>query len=332
MKATPTNVIVVCLALSGLLVLVIVAGLLFGSVQVNPRDVFDWFRGDAVSRPAAIILGELRSPRILLAALVGIALSLSGSVFQSVLRNPLCDPFILGISGGAAVGAIIAMTFALGGPWRPILAFAGAVLTVFFVPSIARRQGRMETGTLILTGVMVNAFFSALIMYVIATSRDEKLHSILFWLYGNLSEASMVQIYILFPVVLGCSVFVFFHGRHLNLLSAGDMAAASLGIEVERVKMRLFILISLLVGVTVAFSGLIGFVGLIIPHLVRNLLGQDYRLLIPASALLGAVFLVGADTVARTVISPSSLPVGVVTATFGAPFFLFLLAKRGSRW
>ncbi|MBU4605418.1 MAG: iron ABC transporter permease, partial [Proteobacteria bacterium] len=179
---------------------------------------------------------------------------------------------------------------------------------------------------------MINAFFTALIMFVISTTTDQKLHAILFWLYGDLAAANLTKVVLLLPVTLGGAGVIFFFARHLNLLTAGSVAAASMGVAVERVKMIMFLVVSLLVGVTVSLSGLIGFVGLMVPHLVRMTLGHDHRLLLPASALFGASFLMLADTVARTIISPSALPVGVVTAFLGAPFFVLLMAKRGSRW
>jgi iron complex transport system permease protein len=212
------------------------------------------------------------------------------------------------------------------------MAFAGSLGTISLVLAIARRRGRMETSTLILTGVMINAFFTAVIMFVISTTTDQKLHAILFWLYGDLSSSRIEQVWLLLPVVLGGALAAFFFGRHLNLLSAGGMAAATLGMAVERIKLILFLIVSLVVGITVSLSGIIGFVGLMVPHLVRMTLGHDHRLLLPASTLLGASFLVLADTLARTIISPTSLPVGVVTAALGAPFFVLLLARRGSQW
>ncbi len=333
MRATPARVGLTCLALLGLLVGSLLLGLKLGTVSVGPSEVWAWLSGGKLPRATQVILGELRLPRLLLAALVGAGLSLSGAVFQGILRNPLAEPFILGVSGGAAVGAVSALLLGLAGIMPvALMAFAGALATVGLVLAIARRRGRMETSTLILTGVMINAFFTAVIMFVISTTTDQKLHSILFWLYGDLSASRLGQVWLLAPVVLGGAVAMFFFGRHLNLLSAGGMAAAALGMAVERVKLALFLMVSLVVGVTVSLSGLIGFVGLMVPHLVRMTLGHDHRLLLPASTLLGASFLVLADTAARTVISPTTLPVGVVTAALGAPFFVLLLARRGSQW
>lgn len=333
MRATPSKVGITCLALLGFLVLCLLLGLKLGTASVGPAQVWAWLTGGKLPHAIQVILGDLRMPRLLLAALVGAGLSMSGAVFQGVLRNPLAEPFILGVSGGAAAGAVCALLLGWAGIGPlAIMAFAGSLGTISLVLAIARRRGRMETSTLILTGVMINAFFTAVIMFVISTTTDQKLHAILFWLYGDLSSSRIEQVWLLLPVVLGGALAAFFFGRHLNLLSAGGMAAATLGMAVERIKLILFLIVSLVVGITVSLSGIIGFVGLMVPHLVRMTLGHDHRLLLPASTLLGASFLVLADTLARTIISPTSLPVGVVTAALGAPFFVLLLARRGSQW
>lgn len=332
MRATPRRVLAVCLGLGLLLLLALLIGLWLGTVSIGPGQFWAWLTG-RLEGASAIILGQLRLPRLLLAALVGACLGLCGAVFQAILRNPLAEPFILGVSGGAACGAVLSVLVGLSGLWgQSALAFGGALGTVALVLAIARRRGSMETSTLILTGVMINAFFTALIMFVISTTTDQKLHAILFWLYGDLAAANLTKVGLLLPVTLVGGGVIFYFARHLNLLTAGSVAAASLGVAVERVKFIMFLVVSLLVGVTVSLSGLIGFVGLMVPHLVRMTLGHDHRLLLPASALFGASFLMLADTAARTIISPSALPVGVVTAFLGAPFFVLLMAKRGSRW
>jgi iron complex transport system permease protein len=329
---TRTKVALACAVLTLLLAAALMACLALGTVRLSPAEIWDWLAGRDVGQRPAIILGQLRLPRLLLAALVGGSLSLSGTAFQGILRNPLAEPFILGVSGGAATGAVLSLLFGQQ-PWLTSLAaFGGALATVLLVLSIARRRGRMETSTLILAGVMINAFFTAVIMFVISTTTEQKLHSIMFWLYGDLSSASLNQVRLLAPVVLAAGAGLYFLARHLNLLAAGDRSAAALGVNVERTKLVLFFLVSILCGSTVSLSGLIGFVGLMVPHLVRIVLGHDHRLLIPAAGLFGATFLVLADTAARLVISPAQLPVGVVTAALGAPFFLLLLARRGSQW
>ena len=333
MRATPASVGIVCLGLGLVLAVVLAVCLALGTASISPGQVWDWLWGDLSDRSIQIILGRLRLPRLIVAALVGASLSMCGVVFQGVLRNALAEPFILGVSGGAAAGAVMAFLLGLVGLWSLAgLAFVGAAVTILLVLGISRRRGRMETSTLILAGVMINAFFSSVIMFIISTTTDQKLHAIMFWLYGDLSGSNLGQVWLLGPFTLTVGLLLFGFARHLNLLSSGDRAAAAAGVNVERVKLILFLLVSLLCGATVSIGGLIGFVGLMVPHLLRMTLGHDHRLLLPASGLFGASFLVLADTGARTIISPAQLPVGVVTAFLGAPFFLLLLVRRGSRW
>ena len=333
MRATPARVGLICGGLGLLCALVFLVCLGLGTAAISWGQVWAWLSGRLADESASIILTQIRLPRMLIAALVGASLSICGAVLQALVRNPLAEPFILGVSSGAALGAILALLAGLSGLWLPsALAFSGALGTVILVLSLARRRGRMETTTLVLTGVMVNAFFTAVIMFIISTTTEEKLHSIMFWLYGDLSRAALKQVWLLAPVTVAVGLAVTGFGRQLNLLSAGDRAAAAAGVEVERVKLILLILVSLLTGIAVSLSGLIGFIGLMVPHLVRVTLGFDHRLLLPAAGLVGASFMVLADTAARTIISPAQLPAGVVTAALGAPFFVALLARRGSRW
>jgi len=333
MRATPARLGMIFFLLTLLLGLALILSLTMGTARILPTQVWSWLWGDLKDSPLAIILSRFRWPRIVMAALIGASLSTCGVVFQGVLRNPLAEPYILGVSGGAAGGAVLANLIGRSDIWSCSgLAFLGALATMLLVLGIARRRGRLETSTLILCGVMINAFFTSVIMFVISTTTDHKLHAIMFWLYGDLSGSSLKQAWLLGPAVLVCGVILFFYTRHLNLLYAGDQAAAVAGVNIERTKLVLFLLVSLLCGITVSLSGLIGFVGLMVPHLMRMVFGHDHRLLLPAAGLFGASFLVLADTGARTVISPAQLPVGVVTAFLGAPFFLMLLAKRGSQW
>ena len=279
------------------------------------------------------ILLDLRLPRVLLAGIVGWSLSLGGVVFQALMRNPLAEPFLLGISSGAALGAVAGIILGVlfwGG--IPMMAFLGALITITLVLAIAQKARTIDPNTLILTGVIINAFFASLIMVALATTAGEKLHSMLFWLYGDLSRGRFQDFLFLVPVIGGCSAVLYGLGRSFNLIAAGEETASQLGLEVERIKWLSLILVSLMCGVTVAFSGVIGFVGLIVPHLVRMAFGADHRLLLPASGLFGASFMIGADLLARTVISPSELPVGVITAFLGAPFFLHLLYLRRRQW
>ncbi len=331
---TPLKVIYTGLILTGILVAIALVSLSLGPAKISIKDVFAWVTGyRPVDQTAWMILFKIRLPRILLAGLVGFTLSLGGVVFQALLRNPLAEPFILGVSSGAAVGAIIGIFFGLGFTFGvPLLSFMGALFTILLVMGISSRHGGLESSTLLLTGVIVNAFFTAVIMFFISTTSDSRLHSMLFWLYGDLSQSKYVQLSISLPIVLIVSGIIYVFSRHLNLIVGGEESALQMGVEVESLKWISFLGISLITGIVVSFSGIIGFVGLIVPHLMRMCLGADHRLLIPASALGGAVFLIAADTLARTIISPSELPVGVITAFLGAPFFIYLLKVRGSQW
>jgi iron complex transport system permease protein len=288
---------------------------------------------DGNARDASIIL-DLRFPRVIAGALVGAALSIAGSVFQALLRNPLADPYVLGVSSGAAVGAVLAILFGLGsmilGSYAiPGAAFVGALLTLLFVYFLARSQGRIPAQTMLLAGVIVSAFFSAIIMFLISVTSDERLYNVTFWLMGNLEPVASQALGVIFLYLLAGSAILFSLARDLNLMALGEETACELGVDVERVKKTAFVFASLITGAVVSVSGLIGFVGLVVPHLVRMIWGPDHRFLLPASALVGAMLLVLADTIARTIMAPSEIPVGVVTAMGGAPFFVYLLRRKG---
>lgn len=319
-----------------LLVLLLIMGLslALGTADVTPGQVIKILLGLGQEKDTArLIVLKIRLPRILLAGLVGFALSLGGVIFQAILRNPLADPFILGVSSGSAFGAVMGIvfgfSFSLG---IPLMAFGGGLLTIYLVMAMASRKMGLESSTILLTGVIINAFFSAIIMFFISIAVDSRLHTMLFWLYGDLSQSRFEYLVLVFPVVMIMSLVLYRFSRALNLITAGEETALYLGVEVERTKMICLLLVSIMVGLIVSFSGLIGFVGLMIPHLCRMLFGSDHRLLIPAASLGGAIFLIAADTLARTIISPSELPVGVITAFMGAPFFIYLLKTRGIRW
>lgn len=333
-RVTPLRVMTTGLVLSGILLIILLFSLCLGPAGVSLKEVLTWITGyESVDQTAWLILFKIRLPRILLAGLVGFALALGGVVFQALLRNPLAEPFILGVSSGAAVGTIVGILLGLGiTRGLPLLSFMGALFTILLVMGIASRHGGLESATLLLTGVIVNAFFTAVIMFFIAITGGSRLHSMLFWLYGDLSQSRYAQLSISLPLILIVSGIIYFFSRHLNLIVGGDESARQMGVEVEVVKWISFLGISLMTGLVVSFSGIIGFVGLIVPHLMRMIVGPDHRLLIPAAALGGAVFLIAADTFARTILSPSELPVGVITAFLGAPFFIYLLKQRGSRW
>ena len=330
----PGKLLFVSLCMGLCLLLVTAISLVLGTADVSLSQAMDLLSGrlDA-DDPVRLIILRIRLPRILLAGIVGFSLSLSGVVFQALLRNPLADPFILGVSSGSAFGAVmgisVGLSFTLG---VPLMSFAGALLAIYLLLTLSTREMGMESSTILLTGVIINAFFTAIIMFFVSTSSDSRLHTMLFWLYGDLSQSRYEPLMIIMPFVLATSLLLYGFARHLNLMTAGEETALQLGVDVERTKKICLLVVSLVIGLVVSFSGLIGFVGLIVPHLGRMAFGSDHRLLLPVSAIGGAMFLIAADTLARTLVSPSELPVGVITAFMGAPFFIVLLRKRGSQW
>lgn len=333
---TFSRVVRVSLYLLAVFIIVSAVSLLVGASHVGTGSLFKALLAMMKREDLSLftmektILFSIRLPRIIFAGIVGASLSAAGVVFQGLLRNPLADPYILGISGGAAVGAIIAIIagisfIPLGVPG---LAVSGALLTIVLVYGIARTKKELHSTTLLLAGVIVNAFFSAVIMLLISTTDHQELRSALFWLMGDLSLAEWNEIVLTsFFLVIGFMI-MYIYARHLNLIVTGEETAMQLGVNVERTKKILLVAASLVTGVAVSMSGTIGFVGLIIPHMMRMLLGSDHRLLIPASALFGASFLIVADTIARTITAPAELPVGVITAMCGAPYFIYLLRRR----
>ena len=278
------------------------------------------------------IILSVRLPRVLLALLVGMGLALAGTIFQALFRNPMADPSIIGSSQGAALGATVVFFFGIQARWGgltavPLLAFVGSVAAVFIVYSIARTGGRVSIPSLLLVGIAMSAFLASIVTTLMVVSED-RMHSILFWLMGGLGTGSWDLVIGVTPfVIIGAAISIVY-GRDLNLVSLGEERAAQLGLEVEKFKWLMIVTASLMVGAAVSVSGIIGFVGLITPHIVRQLTGPDHRYLIPGSLLGGGLLLGLADTFARTVIAPNELPVGIVTAFFGAPFFIYLLKKR----
>ncbi len=316
---------------------VVFAGILsigFGSTWVPPIDVLRAFAGaDGIT---GVIVRDVRLPRVLLAAIVGGALATAGVTFQALLRNALAEPFILGISGGAGLGAVLAV--AIGGhvtvaglAGMPIFAFIGALLAIALVYLFARSGGLVNLHTMLLAGVVVNAICSSAIMGLTVTISYDQLQTVIFWLMGHLSTLPLsrvgnLAIYVGIGLVILLSI-----ARDLNQMSLGESQAAILGTNTEWTKRLAFLGASLITGGAVAAAGLVGFVGLIVPHAMRLIVGPDHRLLMPASFLGGAAFLMLADAVARTIIAPTELPVGVITALIGGPAFLVLLLKRTRR-
>jgi iron complex transport system permease protein len=274
-----------------------------------------------------LILWQLRLPRVLLGGLVGGALALSGAVLQALFLNPLAEPYILGISGGAALGGILALLFGINlfGLGITLGAFLGALLALAILFLLIDIKGKLDTYFLLLAGVVLNAFFSAIILFIFALIRAETLQSIYFWLLGNLSTVGFKEVSLLAIFVFGCGLGCFYYAHSLDALTQGEITASALGVCVERVKRHLLVFISLLIGATVAVSGMIGFVGLVIPHIIRLMISPKNCLLLPFSFMGGATFLILSDALARKIFSPLEMPVGVMTALIGAPFFLYLL-------
>jgi iron complex transport system permease protein len=317
-------------------VVICIVSLSLGSVHIDLIDVLrslvNSFTGKvSLSSQEELIIFSVRLPRIIFAGVVGASLSLGGVIFQAILRNPLADPYILGISGGSALGAIIGIVIGAGSFYLgiPLLAFVGALATVFLVFVVAGSvRGPLSDNSLLLSGVVVNAFFSAAILFFLSIVNSMELHSITFWLMGDLSGASAKEIYVAAFCLIAGFVLLYAQARKLNLIVQGEDTAQQLGVNVERTKQALLIITSLLTAVAVSLAGIIGFVGIMVPHLMRLVFGSDHRLLLPVSALFGASFLIVADTIARVVLAPAELPVGVITALCGAPYFIFLLKRN----
>jgi len=278
------------------------------------------------------ILVRVRLPRVILAALVGAALACSGVVLQAILRNPLADPYILGISSGAGLGVMIAFLSGvtqnfLGGSPIGIFAFAGALITVWLVWYIGHFTGKSQVTSLLLAGVVVNAFLSAVIMFLTSIVKSEQVYSTIFWLMGNITEKYSPVLWVSAGCILAGIIVLFALCHRLNVLALGQEEAKGLGVDAGRTRIVAFAFAAFVTAIAVSLSGLIGFVGLIIPHGVRLTFGPDHRQLLPLSAIIGAGFLVISDTIARIIFAPAQLPVGVITAIAGGPFFLILLAR-----
>lgn len=331
-----------CGLLLAVLLAVVLVALKLGAVPLSVSDLALNLGRVAIGRSAQLpseyrlIIFELRLPRILLGILVGAALSVAGAGFQALLRNPLADPYVLGVSSGAALGAIVSLVAAphltaLGPLVTPAAAFLGAALTIAAVYLLGRRGGQLDSGTLLLAGIITASFLSAVIMFLMTTLSGRDLRGMAFWLMGDLSTppppSTLVR-----SVFVGGILFavgaVYTTAADLNLLLTGEREAMHLGVQVTRVKLVVYIAASMLTGLAVSVSGAIGYVGLLVPHAMRLLFGPDYRLLIPTSALGGAIAVVLADTLARTIAAPTELPVGAMTAMAGAPVFIYLLRRR----
>jgi cobalamin transport system permease protein len=319
--------VIVLTALGVLLLLSGVVALATGTVSIPLEKIPGILTGSGpASDTERAILLDVRLPRLLLAICVGAGLSVAGLIFQALLRNPLAEPYILGISSGGTVGTLIALALSFGTLGTSLTSFAGSALVMFLVYAAAHRRGQMDTNTLLLAGVMIGAFFNAIVLLIIALMHQE-LRNAFVWLMGNLSNATTDAIELVGPVVAASIAILFWHAKSYNLIATGDESALQLGINVKRVKRLSYLLASLITGLVVSVSGVVGFVGLIIPHVCRMILGPDHRLLLPASMLVGASFMVLADLLSRTLLAPVEIPVGAVTAAIGAPLFIYLLRK-----
>ena len=316
------------LAASLLAFTAILGSLLSGSVDLSFSDLMSYVLGDLPDLQRQVF-EDIRLPRTLAAFVTGAALALAGVLMKVLLRNPLADPYILGLSGGAAVGALASIMLGLGGWWLSSTAFVGALISVGVVFGIASRAGSWSTTHLLLTGVVVSAGWGALINLMLSTSASASVQGMLFWLMGDLSQSSVgpAQIGVL---VVGAALAMR-AARSLNVLVRGDLVAASLGVDIKRLRLSLFFGASLLTVIAVTTAGSVGFVGLVVPHMLRLIGARDHRVLIPFSLLTGGTFLVVADTLARTLLAPQQLPVGVITALIGVPSFIAILRSTPSK-
>jgi len=316
-----------------LLILVLLAASVVGSEHLPlSSSLCSVFSGGSagcnLTEQQRAILWEIRLPRILLAASVGASLAAAGAGYQALLRNPLAEPYLLGVSNGAAVGTMMALVFFSSFEWtRPVMAFAGAIAATFLVYRLARGRAGASPERLILAGVIVTTFLSSAIVFITTLMDATRVRSFTFWLLGDLSGTTSGLLWIALIASLAGALVMTLHSRSLNLMMLGERDAFDLGVEVERVRLTVFLAAGLLVGASVASSGSVGYVGLVVPHLVRLSFGGDNRLVIPAATIAGSIFVVTADTLARTLIAPRELPVGAITALVGAPLFIYLLKK-----
>ncbi|RLC31601.1 iron ABC transporter permease [Candidatus Woesebacteria bacterium] len=304
-------------------------GLSLGSTKTGLNEVLkSLLRREEADPVLNTIIWNIRFPRVLLAALVGATLSLGGLVFQALLRNPLAEPYILGISGGSAIGAIIGILMGLSRfPGVSFISFMGSIATLLLILVMSSGQSILKKDSLLLSGVMINAFCSAIIMFLISMTQDYRLHNIIFWLMGDLSMAAIRQTIILAAMLFPCYILIFWLSHSMNLLLMGKEMAQTMGVNIKAVTVTLLLTTSFMVSATVSHCGLIGFVGLVMPHLLRLIFGPDHRVLVPACVMGGGAYMVLCDLLARTLPEQGEMPAGVITAIIGAPLFIFLLKR-----
>ncbi|MGB2928848.1 MAG: iron ABC transporter permease [Desulfobacterales bacterium] len=319
------------ISLSLLLVLLIAMflGISMGSTTSGIKVVFQsLFKAKESDPMLDTIIWQIRFPRVLLATLVGAALSLGGLVFQALLRNPLAEPYILGISGGSAIGAIIGILIGFSKfPGVSLTAFAGSIAILLLILVMSSGQTILKKDALLLSGVMVNAFCAAIIMFLVSMTQDSRLHNIIFWLMGDLSMVDIGHVGILAAILCPCFILIFWFSNSMNLLLMGKEMAQTMGVNIKTVTVILLVATSFMVSATVSYCGLVGFVGLVVPHLLRLVFGPDHRVLVPACVLGGGAYLVFCDILARVLPEQGEMPAGVITAMIGAPLFIFLLKK-----
>lgn len=307
--------------------------LFIGSSYISPAKIIGFlFKQNEISNSTKIILLEIRLPRIILSLIVGSGLAVAGAVFQGLIRNPMVDPYIIGISAGAGTGVMLALFLGLEIIFfnlssLPVFAFLGALLTVFLVYQLAKVGNKLPVLTFLLAGVAVSFILNALMSFLMVL-RTENLQQLIYWLMGSLAGGNWNDIQMILPYFFLALIVIFYYLKDLNILLLGEESAGHLGLEVERIKIILLTAASLLTAAVVSVSGSIGFIGLVIPHIARMIIGPDHRKLIPLAAVLGGVFLLAADTIARTLMAPLELPVGIITALAGGPYFIYLLRKK----
>jgi iron complex transport system permease protein len=331
-----TNQAIIIPILVSLLVLSIIGAIFFGAYQLGIKEVLSAIFHNDNSANRFLIL-QIRLPRIVLSALIGAGLAVSGAAIQGLFRNPLADQTLIGVTSGAMLFAVLSIVLSgsilaqfselFKQSTVALAAFIGGLFTTYLIYFLSSSEGRTRVTTMLLAGIAISAFAAAISGIFIYLSDDEQLRDITFWSLGSFSGANWIQVLIVGPIVLLGTIGLVLQSKALNAILLGEKEAVYLGIEVEKVKSRVILLTALVVGVCIAMSGIIGFVGLVIPHLLRLIFGTDYRLLLKSSVLLGAIFLIVTDTLARTIVAPSELPIGILTAMIGAPFFLWLLVK-----
>jgi iron complex transport system permease protein len=322
------------LVLAAALLVTVITSVAVGPVWIAPQKIAAMLSNLVVptnhtwSEAETIIIFQIRLPRTFMALLVGAGLAVAGVAMQALFKNPLADPYVLGASSGAGFGAALVISLGLvSAIFVPPAAFAGAIIATFMVYALSMIGPRSSVSLLLLSGIALSTLFSALISYLMFVS-GENLHQLVFWLMGGLWASTWQYVEITFPVILIGTVIIYAYARDLNLMLSGEESAQHLGVAVETLKKILLVTVSFVVGVAVAFCGIIGFVGLIVPHVVRTFTGPDHKALIPASALFGGILLIWADIIARSAVPGSEMPVGIITALLGAPFFMYLVRSR----